>query len=97
MPRLTRAYECTRVAKKDQTSFGKPLISSRGSHILKTLSKHKSECIDIENENEEVISPEVRVGPAEKENHSVSMIYDNKIMYLVSIAHTLHNAFRNIF
>ena len=50
--------------------------SSRGSQILKALVKHKSKSMDTNqkqiSENEEVISPEVRVGPAEKEKHSVS-------------------------
>jgi hypothetical protein len=50
--------------------------SSRGSKILKTLVKQKTKSIDTNknqiSENEEVISPEVRVGPAEKEKHSVS-------------------------
>ena len=51
--------------------------SSRGSKILKTLVKQKTKSIDTNknqiSENEEVISPEVRVGPAEKEKHSVSV------------------------
>ena len=51
--------------------------SSRGSHILKTLVKQKTEIMDTNqnqiSENEEVIPPEVRVGPAEKEKHSVSV------------------------
>ncbi len=42
--------------------------SSRGSHILKALVKQKTKIMDISqnqiSENEEVISPEVRVGPA---------------------------------
>ena len=49
---------------------------SRGSQILKALVKQKSKSMDTNqkqiSENEEVISPEVRVGPAEKEKHSVS-------------------------
>jgi hypothetical protein len=51
--------------------------SSRGSKILKTLVKQKTKSIDTNknqiSENEEVTSPEVRVGPAEKEKHSVSI------------------------
>ena len=51
--------------------------SSRGSHILKTLVKQKAESMDTNqkqmSEHEEVISPKVRVGPAEKEKHSVSV------------------------
>ena len=51
--------------------------SSRGSKILKTLVKQKTKSIDTNknqiSENEEVISPEVRVGPAEKEKYSVSV------------------------
>ena len=51
--------------------------SSRGSQILKTLVKQKTKSMDTNqnqiSENEEVISPEVRVGPAEKEKHSVSV------------------------
>ena len=52
--------------------------SSRGSKIiLKALVKQKTKSMDTNqkqiSENEEVISPEVRVGPAEKEKHSVSV------------------------
>ena len=51
--------------------------SSRGSHILKTLVKEKAEIMDTNqkrtSENEEVISPKVRVGLAEKGKHSVSV------------------------
>ncbi len=51
--------------------------SSRGSHILKTLVIRKTEIMDTNQkqifENEEVISPDVRVGPAKKEKHSVSV------------------------
>ncbi len=51
--------------------------SSRGSHIFKTLVKQKAESMDTNqkqmSENEEVISPEVLVGLAEKEKHSVRM------------------------
>ncbi len=51
--------------------------SSRGSQILKTLVKQKTKSMDTNknqnSENEEVISPEVRVGLAEKEKHSVSV------------------------
>ena len=61
--------------------------SSRGSHILKTLDKQKAESMDKNQkqmfENEEVISPEVRVGPPEKEKHSVSM--QNVLKYFFSI------------
>jgi hypothetical protein len=51
--------------------------SSRGSKILKALVKQKTKSMDTNknkiSENEEVISPEVRVGPAKKEKHSVSV------------------------
>ncbi len=64
--------------------------SSRGSHTLKTLVKQKTESMHTNqkqiSENEEVISPEVRVGPAEKEKHSVSVQNDVKyfpfVLYL---------------
>ena len=50
--------------------------SSRGSKILKALVKQKTKSMDTNknqiSENEEVISPEVRVGSAEREKHSVS-------------------------
>ena len=50
--------------------------SSRGSQILKALVKQKFKSMDTNqkqiSENEEVISPQVRVGPVEKEKHSVS-------------------------
>ena len=50
---------------------------SRGSQILKTLVNQKTKSMDTNqnqiSENEEVISPEVQVGPAEKEKHSVSV------------------------
>jgi len=52
--------------------------SSRGFHILKAIVKQKTESMDTNqkqnSENEEVISPEVRVGPARKEKHSVSVL-----------------------
>jgi methyltransferase-like protein len=61
--------------------------SSRGSHILKTLVKQKADSMDTNknqmSESEEVISPEVRVGPAEKEKHSVSM--KNVVKYFFPI------------
>ncbi len=45
--------------------------------MLKTLVKQKTKSMDTNkkqiSENEEVISPEVRVGPAEKKKHSVSV------------------------
>ena len=51
--------------------------NSRGSQILKALVKQKTKIMDANqnqiSENEEVISPEARVGPAEKEKHSVSV------------------------
>ncbi len=59
--------------KKPNTLLTK---STRGSHILKSLGKHKCDSIDMEkhnNENEEVLPPDVLVGPAEKETHSVSV------------------------
>ena len=44
--------------------------SSRGFHILKALVKQKTEIMDTNqkhiSENEEVISPKVRVDPAQK-------------------------------
>jgi hypothetical protein len=55
--------------------------------MLKTLIKQKAESLDTNqkqmSENEEVISPEVRVGPAGKEKHSVSM--QNVLKYFFSI------------
>ena len=52
--------------------------SSRGSHILKTFVKQKTESMDTNqkqiSENKEVISPKVRVGLAEKEKHLVSLL-----------------------
>ncbi len=57
--------------------------SSRGSKILKALVKQKTKSLDTNqkqiSENEEVISPEVRVGPTEIEGHSVSVY--NSLMY----------------
>ncbi len=51
--------------------------SSRGSHILKALVKQKTKIMDTNqnqiSENEEVISPEVRVGTLEKKKLSVSV------------------------
>ena len=51
--------------------------SSRGSQILKTIVKQKTKSMDTNkkqiSENEEVISPEVRVGPAKREKYSVSV------------------------
>ena len=47
---------------------------SRGSQILKAVLQKNSKCIDKEGNmsiDDEVVSPEIRVGPAEKEKHSV--------------------------
>lgn len=47
--------------------------------MLEAIRKKKSENTEInkkeKQENEEVISPEVRIGPAEKEIHSVSLYF----------------------
>ena len=55
--------------------------------MLKTLVKQKADSMDTNqkqmSENEKAISPEVRVGPAEKEKHSVSM--QNVVKYFFSI------------
>lgn len=57
--------------------------SSRGSLMLKALLDKTAKSKDKEgknvNENEEVISPEIRVGPAEKEKHSVSVYFDSNL------------------
>ncbi len=48
-----------------------------GSEILKALVKQKTKSMDTNqnqiSENEEVRSPKVRVGPAERKKHSVSV------------------------
>ena len=60
--------------------------SSRCSHIVKRLEKRRSESIGkLEYqliENEEVISPELRVGVAENEKHSVSVLCSWGVIYI---------------
>ena len=67
------------VSRRKQHSRNHLTQSSKGSLIVEAIRKQKSENIKIDNkqkpENEEVISPEVRIGPADKEIHSVSLYY----------------------
>jgi hypothetical protein len=68
--------------KKPNTISTFSTKSLRDSRIRKSLVNHRSDSNNKEkhkNENDEVLSPEARVGLAEKEKHSVSMYLILKI------------------